>query len=49
MNANNHLNGIFLSFDFLNHKFYLDFRLIDNFSNSFSFYQANHKDKKVYL
>jgi len=46
VNTNNHLNGIFTSFDFLNNKFSSGFRLIDNFPNYFSCYRANYKDKK---
>ena len=43
MDANNYLNGIFSSF---NCEFTPSFRLIDNFSSHFSFYQTNCKDKK---
>jgi len=37
----NHLNGVFLSFDFLNEEFYLSKRLFDTFSNCFFFHKAN--------
>ena len=33
VNANSHLNGIFLSFDSLNKEFYLGNRLVDSFSS----------------
>ena len=46
INTNNCLNGIFPSFDSLNHEFSSGFRLIDNFPSCFSFYQANHRDNK---
>ena len=43
MNANNCLNGIFPSFNFLNSEFSSSFRLIDS---CFSFHWANYKDKE---
>ena len=46
VDANNHLNEIFPSFDSLNHEFFPGFRLIDNFPSYFSFHQANYKDKR---
>ena len=46
MDVDNHLNGIFLFFNSLNCEFSPGFRLIDDFSSHFSFYQANHKDKE---
>jgi len=46
VNNNNYLNGIFPSFDSLNNEFSPSFRLIDNYSSYFSFYQANCKDKE---
>ena len=46
VNANNYLNGIFSSFDSLNSEFSPDFRLVNNFSSYFSFYQTNHKDNE---
>ena len=39
--ANNCLNGVFLSFDSLNEEFYLGKRLVDTFSNHFFFHKAN--------
>jgi len=46
VDVNNYLNGIFMPFDSLNSEFSSGFRLIDNFSNHFSFYQANCKYKE---
>ena len=45
VDTNNHLNGIFPSFNSFNSEFSPEFRLIDLFSSCFSFYQANCKDK----
>jgi len=47
VDANNYLNGIFSSFDFLNSKFSPESRLVDIFSSCFSFYQADCKDKET--
>ena len=41
VDANSHIDGIFLSFDLLNTEFYLENRLIDSFSSHFSFYKAD--------
>ena len=49
--ANNHLNGIFPSFDSLNDKFCLRLRLIDFFSSCFLFHKADccsNKSKRAY-
>ena len=49
--ANNHLNGIFPSFDSFNDKFCLRLRLIDSFSSCFLFHKANccsNKSKRAY-
>ena len=46
VDVDNHLNGIFPFFNSHNCEFSPSFRLIDNFSSHFSFYQANHKDKE---
>ena len=40
VDANSHLNGIFLSFDSLNKEFYLENRLVNSFSNCFSCHKA---------
>ena len=44
--ANSHLNGIFLSFDSLNKEFHLENRLVNSFSNCFSFYKADCSPKE---
>ena len=46
VDANSHLNGIFLSFDSLNKEFYLENRLVNSFSNCFSFYKADYSSKE---
>ena len=46
VNTNNHLNGVFPSFDSLNKEFSPRFRLIDIFSSWLSFHWANCKDKE---
>ena len=47
--TNNHLNGIFPSFNSLNSEFYLEFRLSNFFSSCFLFYKADcyNKESKV--
>ena len=47
VNMNNHLNGIFLSFNSLNSKFSSRYRLIDIFSSCFSFHWADHRSKET--
>ena len=42
VDANNYLNGVFLSFYFLNRELYLEQRLINIFSSCFSFHKANY-------
>ena len=46
VDANNHLNGVFLSFDLLNCKLHSGARLIDIFSSCISLYKANHSSNK---
>jgi len=46
INANNHLNRIFLSFDPFYKELSSGFRLVDNFPDCFSFYIVNYKDKE---
>ena len=46
IDANNHLNVIFPSFDSLNSEFSPGSWLVDNFSSHFSFHQVNYKDKE---
>ena len=41
VDANNYLNGIFLSFNSLNREFYLGNRLVDFFSDCFSIHKAD--------
>ena len=41
VDADNHLNGIFLSFNSLSREFYLENRLVDSFSDCFSIYKAD--------
>ena len=48
VDVDNHLNRIFPFFNSLNCEFSSSFRLIDNFSSHFSFYQAK-KSKTAYL
>ena len=45
VDANSHLNGIFLSFDSLNKEFYLENRLVDSFSNCFSCHKADYSSE----
>ena len=42
VNANSCLNRIFPSFDFFNKEFYLGNRLVDSFSNHFSFHKTDY-------
>jgi len=44
IDTNNHLNGIFSMFNSLNSELFPGSRLVDIFSSSFSFNQANYKD-----
>ena len=44
MNTNNHLNGIFPTFDNLNHEFSPSSCLIDNFPDYFPFHLVSCKD-----
>ena len=44
--ANSHLNRIFLYFDSLNKEFHLGNRLVNSFSNCFSFYKADCSSKE---
>jgi len=46
VDTNNHLNGIFLSFNFLNREFHQRNRLVNSFSNCFSFHKANHSSEE---
>jgi len=46
VDANSCLNGIFLSFDFLNKEFYLGNRSVDFFFNCFSFHKDNHSSEE---
>jgi len=46
VNANNHLNGIFPSFDSLNSEFCPDFQLIDIFSSHITFVKADYSSNK---
>ena len=46
VDTNNHLNGIFSSFDSLHKELSPSFRLVDSFSDHFYFHTVNHKDKK---
>ena len=46
INANNHLNRIFPSFNSLNYEFSPKTQLIDIFSSYFLFHHANHKYKE---
>ena len=44
--TNSHLNGIFLSFNSLNKEFHLGNRLVNSFSNCFSFHKADCSSKE---
>ena len=46
IDTNNYLNGIFFSFDPFHKELSSSFRLVDNFSDHFSFHIVNYKDKK---
>jgi len=46
ININNHLSGIFLSFNSLNKESFPRSRLIDIFSSCFLFYKADHKKEE---
>ena len=46
VNANNHLNGIFPSFNSLNKEFHPGNRLVDSFSDCFSFHKADHSSRE---
>ena len=46
VDTNSHLNEIFLSFDSLNKEFHPGNRLVDSFSNHFSFHKANHSSEE---
>jgi len=50
VDTNNYLNRIFLSFDTLNREFHLGNRLVNSFSDHFSFYKADHslEERKSY-
>jgi len=41
IDSNDHLNGIFSSFNSLNKEFHPGYHLIDSFSDQFSFYKAD--------
>ena len=46
VDANNYLNRIYNSFDSLNKEFHSERRLVDLFSNLFSFHKADQKSDK---
>ena len=46
IDANHHLNEVFPFFNTFYHEFSSGFRLVDNFSNHFSFHSPNCKDKE---
>jgi len=46
MDTNNHLNGIFSAFDFLNSEFSPSSQLVDIFSSHFSFHWTNCRNKE---
>ena len=46
VNTNNYLNGIFPSFDTLNREFHSRNKLVDFFSDCFSFHKVNYSSKE---
>jgi len=47
VNFNNHLNSLFPSFNNLHKELSSGFQLVDNFSDCFSFYTVNCKEKEI--
>ena len=48
VNSNNHLNSLFSFFNNLHKKLSAGFQSVDSFSDHFSFYIVNHKNKGIY-